>query len=215
MSSGVTLQARPPGLIRPGGHLVRPIGWMGPPGFVPRRGGRVRYSRWALAGVLVALILAAGGATAATVAGPAAPPGPAIACAPAGAAGGLTAAQRANATLIIGVGEGMGVPKRAQLVSLVTAMQESSLINNPGGDRDSAGLFQQRPSQGWGTYAQVTDPQYATETFLKRLLALPGWERMPATVAAQTVQRSAYPDAYAKWEPAARALVAGTTCKKT
>src|SRR5919107_1364333 len=86
-------------------------------------------------------------------------------------------------------------------------MQESTLRNINYGDRDSLGLFQQRPSQGWGTPAQVLDPVYSTKTFLDRLLAVPGWERLPVTVAAQTVQRSAFPDAYAKWEGLAADLV--------
>ena len=87
-------------------------------------------------------------------------------------------------------------------------MQESTLKNLNYGDRDSLGLFQQRPSQGWGTPAQVTDPIYSTTIFLDRLLQVPGWETMPVTVAAQTVQRSAFPNAYAKWEALAAELVA-------
>src|ERR687889_2097930 len=87
-------------------------------------------------------------------------------------------------------------------------MQESTLNNINYWDRDSLGLFQQRPSQGWGTPAQVTDPVYATTIFIERLLEVPGWDSLPVTVAAQTVQRSAFPDAYAKWEGLAAALVA-------
>ena len=87
-------------------------------------------------------------------------------------------------------------------------MQESTLRNINYGDRDSLGLFQQRPSQGWGTPAQVTDPVYSTTIFIDRLLQVPNWERLPVTVAAQTVQRSAFPDAYAKWEGLAADLVA-------
>jgi cell wall-associated NlpC family hydrolase len=86
-------------------------------------------------------------------------------------------------------------------------MQESTLRNINYGDRDSLGLFQQRPSQGWGSPAQVTDPVYATTTFLDRLGQVPGWETLPITVAAQTVQRSAFPSAYAKWEGLAAQLV--------
>jgi cell wall-associated NlpC family hydrolase len=86
-------------------------------------------------------------------------------------------------------------------------MQESTLRNNNYGDRDSLGLFQQRPSQGWGSPTQVTDPTYSTTIFIQRLLAVPGWADMPVTVAAQTVQRSAFPDAYAKWEGLASDLV--------
>ena len=86
-------------------------------------------------------------------------------------------------------------------------MQESTLRNINYGDRDSPGLFQQRSSQGWGTPAQVLDPAYSTTIFLDRLLQLPNWERLPVTVAAQTVQRSAFPDAYAKWGGLAADLV--------
>jgi peptidoglycan DL-endopeptidase CwlO len=119
----------------------------------------------------------------------------------------LDSAQRQNAATIIGVARGMGAPPRAWLVALATAMQESTLNNINYGDRDSLGLFQQRPSQGWGTPAQVTDPVYATRIFVERLLEVPGWESLPVTVAAQTVQRSAFPDAYAKWEGLAAELV--------
>jgi hypothetical protein len=119
----------------------------------------------------------------------------------------LSEEQRRNAATIIGVAQRKGAPPRASLVALATAMQESTLRNLDYGDRDSLGLFQQRPSQGWGTPAQVTDPVYSTTAFLDRLLAVPGWERLPVTVAAQTVQRSAFPDAYAKWEGLAADLV--------
>lgn len=130
------------------------------------------------------------------------------AAAPAGVtAAGLTAEQRANANTIIGVAKQVGAPPRASLVALATAMQESTLRNLDHGDRDSLGLFQQRPSQGWGSPAQVTDPIYSTTIFLQRLLAVPGWETMPVTVAAQTVQRSGFPGAYAKWESLAADLV--------
>ncbi len=101
----------------------------------------------------------------------------------------------------------MGAPPRSWLVALATAMQESTLRNIGYGDRDSLGLFQQRPSQGWGSPAQVTDPRYSTTIFIQRLLQIPGWEQLPVTVAAQTVQRSAFPDAYAKWERLAAELV--------
>ncbi len=119
----------------------------------------------------------------------------------------LTPEQRQNASAIIGAARDVGAPPRAWLVALATAMQESTLRNINYGDRDSLGLFQQRPSQGWGSPAQVTDPRYSTGIFLDRLLALPGWEQMPVTVAAQTVQRSAFPEAYAKWEGLAAQLV--------
>lgn len=119
----------------------------------------------------------------------------------------LSAEQLRNAATIIGVSREAGAPPRAWLVALATAMQESTLRNIDYGDRDSLGLFQQRPSQGWGSPAQVTDPVYSTSIFIERLLDVPDWEQMSVTVAAQTVQRSAFPDAYAKWEGLAADLV--------
>ncbi|HVL83242.1 MAG TPA: C40 family peptidase [Pseudonocardia sp.] len=119
----------------------------------------------------------------------------------------LSEEQLRNAATIIGVARDIGAPPRAWLVALATAMQESTLRNLDYGDRDSLGLFQQRTSQGWGSPAQVTDPVYSTTIFLDRLLEVPGWERLPVTVAAQTVQRSAFPDAYARWEGLAADLV--------
>ena len=118
----------------------------------------------------------------------------------------LSAEQRANAATIVAVARNLGAPPRASLVALATAMQESTLRNLDYGDRDSLGLFQQRPSQGWGSPAQVTDPVHSTTIFLQRLLAIPGWQTLPVTVAAQTVQRSAFPEAYAKWEGLAAQL---------
>ena len=119
----------------------------------------------------------------------------------------LTDDQRQNASAIISVAKDMELPPRAWLVALATAMQESTLRNIDHGDRDSLGLFQQRPSQGWGTPAQITDPAYSSRIFYERLLEVPGWESMPVTLAAQTVQRSAFPSAYAKWESLATSLV--------
>ncbi|WP_435204961.1 peptidoglycan DD-metalloendopeptidase family protein [Micromonospora sp. bgisy143] len=119
--------------------------------------------------------------------------------------------QVGNAATITTVGMRLGVPPRGWLIAVATAMQESSLINTPGGDRDSVGLFQQRPSQGWGAPAQLHDPQYAATTFYQRLQAVDGWPAMPLTEAAQRVQRSAYPDAYARWEPDATRIVAALT----
>ena len=93
------------------------------------------------------------------------------------------------------------------IIAVATAMQESSLVNLTGGDRDSVGLFQQRPSQGWGTPEQLHDPTYAAGKFYDKLLTVAGWQTMPLTEAAQAVQRSAYPEAYAKWEQPATTLV--------
>lgn len=108
------------------------------------------------------------------------------------------AEQRRNAALIVKIGTQMGLSRRDILVGLITAAQESSLRNLKYGDRDSQGLFQQRPSQGWGTVDQVTDPVYATRKFFTELQKVHGRKKMRLTEAAQAVQRSAYPDAYAK-----------------
>ncbi|MDT9593774.1 peptidoglycan-binding protein [Nocardioides zeae] len=128
----------------------------------------------------------------------------------------LSDEQKANARTIIGVGKGAGVGEQGWVVALATAMQESTLVNVDYGDRDSLGLFQQRPSQGWGTEAQVQDPVLSSQAFYGTaahtpnpgLLDIAGWESMSVTQAAQAVQRSAYPDAYARWEGLARDIVA-------
>src|SRR6266542_2982681 len=112
-----------------------------------------------------------------------------------------------NAAVIISVGMRLQIPPRGWVIAVATAMQESSLINTPGGDQDSIGLFQQRPSQDWGTPAQLQDPQYAATTFYQKLQTIDGWQAMPLIEAAQNVQVSAYPDAYAKWEPDATQIV--------
>ncbi|MEV0259388.1 C40 family peptidase [Streptomyces sp. NPDC050732] len=111
-----------------------------------------------------------------------------------------------NAQTIVATGISLDVPKRGQIVALATAMQESRLRNLNYGDRDSLGLFQQRPSQGWGTAQQIHDPVYASEKFYKALLKVKGWQQMTVTQAAQAVQKSGLPDAYAQWEPLATAL---------
>lgn len=123
----------------------------------------------------------------------------------------LAPAQADNAATIAAVGIRLGMPDHAVTVALATAMQESHLTNLTGGDRDSAGLFQQRPSQGWGTYAQVTDPVHAATAFYGRLRSIPNWPRLDVTEVAQLVQHSAVPDAYAQWEPAARTIAAALT----
>ena len=116
----------------------------------------------------------------------------------------LTAEQAGYAALIAAVTESRDLPARATTIALATAMQESSLRNLDYGDRDSLGLFQQRPSMGWGTEAEVQDPYFSTGKFLDALVNVEGWQKMEVTVAAQRVQRSAFPDAYAQWEPMAR-----------
>ncbi|GAA4539956.1 hypothetical protein [Pseudonocardia xishanensis] len=123
----------------------------------------------------------------------------------------LTLAQAEYAATIGGVGYAEGMPDHAVTVAIATALQESRLDNLAGGDRDSAGLFQQRPSQGWGTYAQVTDPVHAAQAFYRALRKLPDWQDATVTEAAQLVQRSAAPSAYAQWEPQARAIAVALT----
>jgi murein DD-endopeptidase MepM/ murein hydrolase activator NlpD len=119
--------------------------------------------------------------------------------------------QIANATTIIAVGAQRGIPVRGQVIALATAMQESGLRSLPGGDHDSVGLFQQRPSQGWGSPQQLQDPAYAAGKFYDKLTTVTGWQQLPLTEAAQAVQVSAYPDAYAKWEDDATALATAIT----
>ncbi|WP_406186170.1 C40 family peptidase [Streptomyces sp. NBC_01006] len=111
-----------------------------------------------------------------------------------------------HAKTIVATGIALKIPERGQVVALATAIQESRLRNLTYGDRDSLGLFQQRPSQGWGTPEQIRDPVYASTKFYKGLLEVKGWQQMTITQAAQAVQRSGYPDAYAQWEPLSRAL---------
>lgn len=117
-----------------------------------------------------------------------------------------TVEQARNASTIAAVGKRMGVADHGITIALATALQESKLRNLSGGDRDSAGLFQQRPSQGWGSRSQVRDPLHAATAFYGRLTKVDGWEAMPVTDAAQAVQHSGAPDAYRRWEPEARSL---------
>ena len=119
----------------------------------------------------------------------------------------LTVAQLHHASTINAVGLSRGIPERGRIIAVATAYQESSLRNRRDGDRDSVGLFQQRPSQGWGTKDEILDPIYAAGKFYDALLLVDGWPDLPLTQAAQAVQRSGHPDAYAKWEPQATTLV--------
>jgi hypothetical protein len=119
--------------------------------------------------------------------------------------------QAEHAGLITAIAVGRGLPARAASIALATAYQESGLRNLEGGDRDSLGLFQQRPSQGWGEPEEILDPTYATHAFYDALLKVDGYLSMEITVAAQAVQRSAFPDAYADHERDARALASALT----
>lgn len=137
--------------------------------------------------------------------------------------GGLDQRQMEHAATIVRVGQELGLPERAYVVALATAMQESTMrvlassvlpesfsypYDGVGSDHDSVGLFQQRPSMGWGSVADCMDPATSARTFYVALQQVPGWQNLPVTVAAQTVQVSAFPDHYAKHEPLAWELVA-------
>jgi len=137
-----------------------------------------------------------------------------------GSVGGFSGSQLANAAAIVAAGVEMGVPQRALVIAIATAMQESRLYNyanatvpeslsipheRVGSDHDSVGLFQQRAS--WGPIEHRMDPRASARLFYERLLAVPGWESLPLTQAAQRVQISAFPDAYAKWEQRANEVV--------
>jgi hypothetical protein len=119
--------------------------------------------------------------------------------------------QAGNAAIIAAVAVHRDLPGRAASIGIATALQESKLVNLPAGDRDSIGLFQQRPSQGWGTPEQIRDPVYATNAFYDVLVKVEGYQNLPITKAAQTVQRSAFPSAYAEHEPEARILASALT----
>ncbi|WP_156466181.1 M23 family metallopeptidase [Janibacter sp. Soil728] len=132
---------------------------------------------------------------------------------------GLTQEQAGNAAKILAVARRLKIPPRGQVVAIATALQESTLVNLGHGDRDSLGLFQQRPSQGWGSPAETQDVVKSTEAFFGRakhtnnrgLLDVKGWQTMPVTVAAQTVQGSGFPEAYAKHETQSVAIVEAAT----
>jgi hypothetical protein len=123
----------------------------------------------------------------------------------------LTTEQAENATLIAAIGVSRGLPARAVSIALATAYQESKIANIDYGDRDSLGLFQQRPSQGWGTTRQVRDRYYATNAFYDALEKIPDYKSMRITEAAQRVQRSGFPEAYEDHAPDARTLASVLT----
>jgi hypothetical protein len=119
--------------------------------------------------------------------------------------------QMRNAQKIIQQGQAMGLPPRAWVIAVATSMQETKL-NNYGylggaNDYDSLGLFQQRPSSGWGSPEQLTNPTYSSKAFYQALTQVPGWDQMNLTDAAQAVQVSAFGDRYAQWEAKAGDIV--------
>jgi hypothetical protein len=119
--------------------------------------------------------------------------------------------QAANATTVAAVAKRRGLPDHAVTVALAAALQESQLHNLRHGDRDSLGMFQQRPSQGWGTPSQLLTPRLAANAFFTELARVPNWRIIPVAAAAQAVQRSSAPEAYATWESEARALAIAMT----
>jgi hypothetical protein len=140
---------------------------------------------------------------------------PAPSCAVTSATGSTTypldVDQAANAATIAAIGKKLGLPDHAVTVALAAALQESQLHNLAYGDRDSLGLFQQRPSQGWGTSSEILTPSYAAAAFFRELVKVDNWPTLPVTQAAQEVQRSGAPTAYAQWENEARSLAVALT----
>jgi hypothetical protein len=139
---------------------------------------------------------------------------------------GLDHTQMQHAKTIVDTAHQMGLPDRAAVIAVATAMQESNLHNlantglpesehlphdGTGYDHDSVGLFQQRPASGWGSVDELMDPATSARKFLTALKDVPSWQDMPITVAAQTVQGSAFPDAYAKHQHNAEAVVDAIT----
>jgi hypothetical protein len=124
---------------------------------------------------------------------------------------GLEPDQAENAALIAAIGGRRGLPARAVSIALATAYQESKIRNLAHGDRDSIGIFQQRPSQGWGTVAQISDEHYSINKFYEALEKIDGYQSMRITEAAQEVQRSGFPEAYEAHAPDARALASALT----
>ena len=118
----------------------------------------------------------------------------------------LATDQAGIAATIAGVAARHRLPRRAVTIALAAALQESQLQNLDYGDRDSVGVFQQRPSQGWGTTAELEDPVYATTKFFAALVRLPGYTKMPVDQAAQDVQHSADGYAYEQWVEVATLL---------
>jgi cell wall-associated NlpC family hydrolase len=164
----------------------------------------------------VVFIAAVAGGIASVVNGPAAADCAAVVSPDSAAAAGLGGDRLANAATIVAVGKQLGVPEQGQMVAVTVAITESGLENLDHGDRDSLGLFQQRPSQGWGNPTQILNPTYAATEFYRHLLAIPGWQQMSTGDAAQAVEQSGRPTAYEPNEQTARqiitAAVGGSTC---
>jgi hypothetical protein len=123
----------------------------------------------------------------------------------------LSTGQAGIAATIAGVAQRDALPPRAVTIAYAAAMQESKLQNLTYGDRDSVGVFQQRPSEGWGTPSQLEDPLYATSKFFSALVMVPGYQQMPVYQAAQAVQHSADGNAYQQYQPMAAAMASAFT----
>jgi hypothetical protein len=123
----------------------------------------------------------------------------------------MSRSQYRNARTIVRQALEKGMGERAAVIAVATAMQESKLVNVNYGTSDSFGLFQQQPDCGWGSHRQVMNPVYSSDAFLKALSRYqeshPRWRHEPLWMAAQGVQRSAYPRAYQQWEKQARHIV--------
>ncbi len=139
---------------------------------------------------------------------------------------GLSPLQTSHAKTIVAVGQKLKLPRRAYVVAIATAMQESNLRNlanwnlsqslsikhdGTGGDFDSVGLFQQRPASGWGSISELMDPATSARKFYEALVQVPNWDTLPVAVAAQEVQRSAFPYAYAQHQDRAETVVDALT----
>jgi hypothetical protein len=173
----------------------------------PKRTRTKDLQRWWPALLIAAAVLAgvAWDTKYSEAAPPVVSPGvPAGHCVIAGSELTLTTEMYTNARTITQVAVDRGLPARAVVIALATAQQESRLRNLDYGDRDSLGLFQQRPSQGWGTEAQVQDPVYAANKFYDGLVQVPGWDTGRLTDVSQAVQRSGHPELYQQWEPMAQ-----------
>ncbi|CUR56294.1 conserved exported hypothetical protein [metagenome] len=169
-----------------------------------------RGTRAVLIGVVSLGVVTAGAVALWTGAGPLADP-PGCTATVGGHEVSLSTEQAENAALIAAIGVRRELPARAVSIALATAYQESKITNIETGDRDSLGIFQQRPSQGWGTRAEILNPYYSINTFYDALVRVEGYEQMRITEAAQQVQRSGFPEAYQDHAEDARALASALT----
>jgi hypothetical protein len=175
----------------------------------------VRRRRWAL--VVTVAVVAAAGVTVGvrSLLHEVNPPPPACRVGNGVEALLLDTEQAANATTITAVAARMGLPDHAVTIAIATVLQESKMHNLPYGDRDSLGLFQQRPSQGWGSPAQLLTPSFATAAFYRHLVKIDGWESLPVAQAAQSVQHSFDGSGYEAWVEEARAIARSLTGEAT